>query len=263
MTGFPYRLASDETAPPRIGVVVLQVDETIEQDLRRLLPPDAVRLHITRIASGAELTPETIARMADDLDGAVRLLPDTGFDVIAYACTSGTTLIGAGRVTAKVRGARDTAHVTEPLSAALSALGHIGARSVGIVSPYIPSVAEPIRAAFQQAGLEVPMSISFGEKIEARVARIDPYSVFEAGREATRRGDIDCLFLSCTNLRTLDVIPALEAETGLPVLSSNQVLAWHAARLAGAKVSADAPGRLFTDDGETRKLPSIATDQAP
>jgi len=246
MSTFPYHLSAEDEGPPRVGVVVLQVDETVEQDLRRLIPPDAARVHVTRIASGAELTPETIARMADDLGGAVSLLPDVPFDVIAYACTSGTTLIGAGRVADKVRAWRRTCHVTDPLTAALAAFDHIGVHSVGIVSPYIQTVAEPIRAAFVAAGLEVPVSLSFGERIEAQVARIDPDCILAAGLEAAARARVDCLFLSCTNLRTLGIIDDLEAETGLPVLSSNQVLAWHASRLASVDLSRDGPGRLFS-----------------
>lgn len=246
MSGFPYRLSAEQTGSPRIGVVVLQVDETIEQDLHRLFLPDTIRLHVTRIPSGAELTPETIAGMAMDLEGAVHLLPDASFDVLAYACTSGTTMIGADRVAATLRDARRTEHVTDPLTAAIGAIRAIGAQSVGIVSPYIPSVCAPIRAAFVNAGVTVPVSISFGEKIEGNVARIDAESLVAAGLEAARAAP-DCLFLSCTNLRTLDIIETLETETGLPVLSSNQVLAWHLARLAGARLSSVAPGRLFAE----------------
>lgn len=245
MSQFPYRLSPETNAAPRIGVVVLQVDETIEQDLRRLFPPDTARLHVTRIPSGAELTPETIARMADDLEGAASLLPDVSYDVIAYACTSGTAHIGEKRVAEAVRAARRTAHVTSPLGSAIQAVNHLGAQALGIVSPYIPSVAEPIRTAIQEAGLSVPVSISFGESIEAHVARIEPDSIVAAGIDAARSGKIDCLFLSCTNLCTLDIIEQLEAETSLPVLSSNQVLAWHAARLAGLDLSPQAPSKLF------------------
>lgn len=244
MSGFPYRLSAEGAAAPRIGVVVLQVDETIEQDLRRLFSPGAARLHVTRVPSGAELTPETIAGMAGALEAAARLLPDVPHDVVAYACTSGTALIGAARVAETVRAGCRARHVTNPLSAALEAFAHIGARSVGLVSPYIPSVADPIRQTFVEAGQAVPVSISFGEKCEARVARIDPESILAAGLEAARSGEADCIFLSCTNLPTLDVVERLEAETGLAVLSSNQVLAWHAARLASLELSPAAPGKL-------------------
>jgi maleate isomerase len=43
----------------------------------------------------------------------------------------------------------------------------------------------------------------------------------------------------------LDLIAPLEAELGLPVLSSNQVLGWHMMQLARLKAPATAPGRLF------------------
>jgi len=42
------------------------------------------------------------------------------------------------------------------------------------------------------------------------------------------------VFLSCTNLPTYDVVPALEAELGIPVLSANLVTMWAALRVLGA-----------------------------
>jgi maleate isomerase len=40
----------------------------------------------------------------------------------------------------------------------------------------------------------------------------------------------EAVFLSCTNLPTYDVIPSLEAELGVPVLSANLVTMWAALR---------------------------------
>ena len=73
MNSFPYALQEDKR--PRLGLIVLQVDETIEQDFRCLLAPDAVRLHVSRVPSGAELTPNTIASMNATLPAAAALLP--------------------------------------------------------------------------------------------------------------------------------------------------------------------------------------------
>ena len=56
---------------------------------------------------------------------------------------------------------------------------------------------------------------------------------------------MDGLFLSCPNLRTLDVIEPLEEVLGKPVLGSNQVLAWHLLQAAGLSPEQHAPGRLF------------------
>lgn len=244
MPTFAYRL-SHATVQPRLGLIVLRVDETIEQDFRRLFDPSAA-LHVTRIASGEELTPETIATMESGLPAAARLLPPAvEFDAVGYACTSGTTLIGAGRVAALVAGACRTRAVTDPLTATIAATRFLGANRIGIVSPYIASVAEPIRAAFEGEGFRVLRAASFGERVEAKVARIDPASVIDAALSVARNKDIDMVFLSCTNLRTLDVIDGLENRLGIPVISSNLALAWDMARHANARFATSAPGRLL------------------
>lgn len=244
MAAYPYRL-SEPASIQRLGLIVLQVDETIEQDFRRLLAAETA-LHVTRIASGAELTPESIAEMEARLPAAAGLLPPAvRFDAVGYACTSGTTLIGAERVATLVGDACKTKAVTEPLTASIRAMRMLGARRIGFVSPYVASVAEPMQAAFEAAGLTVPCAVSFGEEVEARVARIEPASVAQAARDVAGGREVDMVFLSCTNLRTLDVIDGLEAELGIPVVSSNLALAWDMARRTGAPVAPSAPGRLM------------------
>jgi maleate isomerase len=242
MSAFPYRLL-DSTLPV-MGLIVLRVDETVEDDFRRYVSPDVARLHVSRVHSGDDLTPDSIAGMEGGLTAAAALLPPAAaFDVVGYACTSATAQIGAESVHALVASGTSTRTVTDPLTAALAAINHLGLGRVGIVSPYVPSVAEPLRRAFVAKGIAVPDTLSFGEEIEARVARIDPKSIAEAARALAGRCSLDGLFLSCTNLRTFDILPMLEAELGLPVLSSNQVLAWHMTRLAGVHVDRCVPGR--------------------
>jgi maleate isomerase len=75
------------------------------------------------------------------------------------------------------------------------------------------------------------------------MARIDPTSVANADREAAGSG-AEAIFLSCTNLRTLNVINDLEGEFSLPVPSSNLVQAWQMARLGHAPLAPHAPGYL-------------------
>lgn len=246
MTGFPYRLSGAIGTKATLGLIVLQVDETIEQDFRRLFVDAGVALYTSRIPSGAELNPDTIAAMEADLPRAAALLPPTAaFDAIGYACTSGTTLIGAARVAALIQGAARTHAVSDPLTAALAAMRAMDVSRPAIVSPYIDTVAGAIRAAFEWAGLRVPATLSFGEEVEARVARIDPLSIREAALEVGKAAEADAVFLSCTNLRTLDIIDELESALGKPVISSNQALGWQMARLSNAPVGPSAPGQLF------------------
>jgi maleate isomerase len=234
MSAAPYRLTPDTGTAATIGLIVLQVDETLEGEFRRLLPAPELALHVSRIPSGADLTPQTIARMAEDLPAAAALLPPAAqFDAVAYACTSGTSLIGPDRVERLVRSACRTRAVTTPLQAAVAALHHLGTRRIGLVSPYAPPVASGVRDALERQGIAIAHAVHFGERVEANVARIDPASIFEHSIEVARQqADIEAIFLSCTNMRTLDILAPLEAKLGLPVLSSNLALAWHLARLA-------------------------------
>lgn len=232
MTGVPYTLAETPEAG-RLGLVVLQVDETIESDFRRLLP-DNVTLHVSRVPSGAELTPETIAGMEHDLPAAVSLLPQAPeYDAVGYACTSGTTLLGADRVAGLIRANCKTRVVCNPLDAATDAFRHLGTPNIGLVSPYVASVSEPLARASETSGIAVRAALSFGEKIEANVARIDAPSIRAAAHEVAKTDGVEAVFLSCTNLRTLDILPDLEHELGLPVVSSNLALAWAMAGTLG------------------------------
>lgn len=229
----PYRLTDRIGSRATLGLIVLQTDETLEQDFRRLFTGTDVAMYVSRVPSGADVTPATLAAMEDELPRAASLLPPSlAYDAIGYGCTSGATIIGAERVAELLRGAARVAAVSNPLSAVVAGLSALGARRIGMVTPYIESVTAPMRAALGAAGFEVTSCVSFDEAEEARVARIHPASIAKAAI-AAGRGDAEAVFLSCTNLRTLDVIEEIEAELGKPVISSNQALAWHMAQLAG------------------------------
>ena len=243
-TSLPYTLTQDRRV--RLGLIVLRADETIEDDFRRLFDPRQVQLHISRVHSGDTVTPGALKAMEHRLTGAASLFPEGArFDAIGYGCTSGAVMIGPERVRALIGGVCRTGAITDPFSAALAAIRALGLRRVGILSPYVASVAEPLCTAFAQAGLEVPLALSFGEDTEANVVRIDPGSIKSAAKRLVAAGGMDGIFLSCTNLRTLDLLEELEAEIGLPVLSSNQVLAWHLGALAACRVSLPRSDRLF------------------
>lgn len=86
---------------------------------------------------------------------------------------------------------------------------------------------------------------SFLEGRDSVVARIAPAWIAAAVRRVTSVHRPDAVFVSCTSLRVLDVIPDLEAELDLPVVSSNTALLWHGLRLAGIDDPVPVGGRLF------------------
>lgn len=246
MTRVPYTLTGPIGARGTLGLIVLQEDETIEQDFRRFFPAGDIAVYASRIPSGADLTPETLSAMEAALPRAAGLFPSMlEFDAIAYACTSGATVIGTDRVAALILGAAKVRAVTDPLTATMAALSHVGARRIALVSPYVAEVSDSMRAVLARHSVETVTFASFEEQVEARVARIAPASIRDAAMRIGQGPEADAVFLSCTNLQTLDIIDDLEAALGKPVISSNQALAWHMARIAGIGAVPQGCGRLM------------------
>jgi maleate isomerase len=231
MTVYPFTTDPDDRRPP-MGLIVLQVDETLEREMHALLG-DAPPVYVSRIPSGLRVTPETLGEMAGHLGRAADLLPKArSYGVVGYACTSAAAVIGSDRVAALVRQTCDTAEVTDPLRAAISCARHHRIERLALLSPYIAEVNEPLRARFAAAGLSTEVFGTFAEAEEAKVARISRSSIVEAACDLCAGAEVDGIFLSCTNLRTLEAIPEIEQRINKPVMSSNQALCWHMGMLA-------------------------------
>ena len=242
---FTYDLAPQLGTRATIGLVTLQSDETIEHDMRRIFPLDGVACYVTRVPSGTEVTNDTLAEMEGNLTGAARLFPlPARFDVVGYGCTSRTCVIGADTVAGMIKKGCETKAVTDPLTSLIAACEQLGVRRLAVLSPYVAEVNTSLISALGRAGIEVALLGTFNEEREEFAARIAPESIAEAAETLAKQGDFDAIFLSCTNLRTLDVIDRIEAAAALPVLSSNQVLGWHMTRLAGVE-PARRVGRLM------------------
>ncbi|MHA6326865.1 maleate cis-trans isomerase family protein [Roseivivax sp. CAU 1753] len=246
-SSIPFAYDSVEADEVRIGLIVLSADESLERDFRALIPA-RVNLLTSRVPSGDAVTEETLGAMAAALPAAARLLPQARkFAAVGYGCTSGAAVIGRAEVARLVAEGVPTDAVSNPVSAVVAACAALGVTRLAVLSPYVAAVSDRLRGALLSEGIETPVFGSFNEAAEEKVVRIAPHSIIAAGRALLASGGAEALFLSCTNLRTLRVIAPLEDALGLPVLSSNQVLAWHMLRLAGIAHRPPGMGRLFAD----------------
>ena len=75
METVPYALSESRDRDRVLGVIVLATDETLEKELRSLVPDTGYILHHTRIPSAPDVTPETLASMADHIPAAMSLFP--------------------------------------------------------------------------------------------------------------------------------------------------------------------------------------------
>jgi len=243
----PYATDSGIAARARIGLLVLASDFTIEHEWRRIMTGlDGVALYQSRLLNDSQITPETLRAMEPRIAASADLiLPGHKLDVVAYGCTSGAMAIGEEQVFARIREVRPGAKCTTPVTAAFAAFQALGARRIGVLTPYRADVNRIVADYIRARGFDVPVFGSFNEQNDGIVARITPASIRQGVAAIVARTKVDCVFVSCTSIRLAEAARSIETETGIPVTSSNHAMAWHALRLAGVDDSQPQWGRLF------------------
>jgi maleate isomerase len=226
---------------PQRGVgIVAPFDFALDRELWRWVPDD-VSLHLTRTPFVPVEVSLDQARLVSEhatLREGVQALCAVAPQVVAYACTSGSFVGGATgerSMTAAMEEAGEIPSLTTS-GALLAALQEIGARRVAVVTPYTKSVTDSLEDFLGEGGIAVTGRSYLG--LTREIWRVPYRDVVDMARDAVAGDAPDALFISCTNLPTYDVIPQLEAELRMPVLSANQVTLWDALRRIGKEAVA-------------------------
>ena len=231
--------------PPRLGLIALATDLTVERDAARLIGPEEAAVHATRVAFDNPTTPETLRAIAPRLGEAAALLaPDVPLAGIGFACTSASVAIGDRAVAEAVAEGRPGVPVATPVSAAVAAFEALGVSRVALLTPYLARTAEPMVEWFEAAGLAVVRAACFGMADDRDMARVDPDALAEAALAMDAPG-VEGVFVSCTALPALSVAGRIEAALGRPVVTSNGALLWAIRRLAGLPGGPPGFGRLM------------------
>jgi len=241
-TGFD----SGRHARAKIGFVVLATEQTVEDDMFTLRP-EGVGIHFARAPIPDSITVETLARQVDDLaPAAATLLPDGSLDVVCYACTSGSLVIGEERVHDELRKGAPGAQATSLIASVLAALRAVGARRIAVATPYLDAINHQEAAYMNAAGFEITAIRGLNVEKDSDMIRLRPDYLAEFAASVDS-ADADAVFISCGALRSLDIVDTLEQKLGKPVICSNQAMMWHCLRLAGIPDRLDGYGSLFRD----------------
>jgi len=240
------RFDAGNHARAKIGYVLLATEQTVQDDVMRLRPP-GVGVHFTRAAIADSITNESLAAQADLLaDCAATLLPDGSLDVVCYACTSGSLVIGEERVFSELKRGAPGAIATSLISGVIRALREVEARRIVVATPYLDEVNRREVEYLEQAGFEVLSLCGLNLEKDSDMVRVAADFIAEFAL-AQDRADADAIFVSCGALRTLDVIADIEASAGKPAICSNQAMIWDCLRLAGIDDRFEGYGRLLSD----------------
>jgi len=240
----------------RIGLLVPSVNTVVEPEVNALLPDgyDAFATRMRNSKGGAE----DMARMCEHVDRGVDELLSARIDVIAFACTAGSFFKGDEGERAlkeQLRGSGNVKTVTTA-GAVASALHEVGAKRVSMVTPYDPHLNRLEVCYLTENGFDVVSEAGMGVA-EAFDIGLLPVSEVMSYALAHLDPRADALFLSCTNLPTIQVIEALEREAGVPVVTSNQATFWECLRTLGFMGRIDGYGQLLRQF-QTSLIPAAA-----
>lgn len=192
-------------------------------------------------------SPEKLAAGAAELEERVSPEP---LDAVMWACTSGSFVYGLEGVHRQAEQLAEVAGVpaASTSQAFVAALDSLGIYRVAVAASYPEEVAGLFADFLAASGVEVAAMGSAGIATAAEVGTLDGDRVIDLAirHDAPAAG---ALLIPDTALHTLEVIPALEARLGKPVLTANQVTIWHGLQLADAPTVSPLLGTLFSSGG--------------
>ena len=215
--------------------------------------PDGVNWHIagTPRDTEADITPaitrERLFAMAENpnIEAAAAKLPALGVQAIGYGCTSASYVRGVGgdtdistRITEATRLPSTTTSTT-----AVQALKLLGISRVAVLSPHVDELNERLRGFLEGHGMEV-VHLRGLNKLRG-IEHIPQEEIYELVVQLVDRPEADGIFISCTGMRTSNILSPLEDTTGKPVVSALQSTIWGTLRLADAPVELPGLGSLF------------------
>ncbi|WP_299628704.1 Asp/Glu racemase [uncultured Tateyamaria sp.] len=238
----------------RLGVLVPFTNGNLEPDLV-LMRPDGVSLHSARMGGYDEDEVPDAAQMqglgAADLDGPLSLLLGVKPDVVIYGCTSATLTHGPAfdRALADRIAAASGAKTVTAAGALVHALTALNVKKIGFASPYVPAINDMAVGFLGDLGFE---TVSRAE-VDATLGNheqgaLDPDAVYALGLRANSVA-AEAIVLSCTEMRSVEVIDRLEQRLGKPVVTSNQAIMFETLGALGIGGGMQGFGQLLEKGG--------------
>jgi maleate cis-trans isomerase len=221
-------MAVEYGAEGLLGVLTPQANTTVEPELAILLPPRMAMLN-ARLTSPKPTVAERLVDYVDGLDAAVTQFANAPVGAIAFACTGASYLVGAAAEDAAV--ARLEARTGVPFitaaRAVCDAFRALGARRIGLVSPYPPDLTGASAAYWTSRGFTLGRIVAAA----APEAAFHPIYAMSAGSAAEALAGmagagVEAIIMLGTGMPTLKPILDHPSVDGAPVISCMTALGW-------------------------------------
>lgn len=227
----------------RIGHIAPAILDTSSEEMRKLLPAGVLHVGLTISEPIQTLGAEQAAAAFDRMVEAGKRLAAEKVDA----------LICGGAPVALSKGPAGDAELAEQLRVAthlpvvtangvvVDGLRTLGARRVIAVSPFIDARNQEIKTFLEASGFSVAGTQGLGLTKNIDFASQSPDAAFALARGAAKaHPDADAIYIACPRWPSVDIIAALEADTGMGVVAAPAAMVWGA--LKAVKIFDCQPG---------------------
>jgi maleate isomerase len=229
----------------RIGMLLPSTNSVAEPQIYKMLP-DGVTFHTTRLKLKGSRESDIMGMIAGVEDGA-KLLEDASPDLIVFHCTA-ASMFKTGmddEIIGRIERATGLP-ATSTSKAVLDAFHALDVHRIALTTPYIRETNEREVAFLESHQIKVlsetGMDIA-GDGLQ--MAAVEPGTWYRRVK-AQRDEAADAYFISCTAIRSAEIIEPLERDLDKPVVTSNQAMVWHCLKKAGVREARPGYGRLMT-----------------
>ncbi len=216
----------------------------MEQEFN-LMRPKKSTVHTARIRL-REVVVSELLDMEKEMVGEALKLADAKVDVIAFGCTSGSLIRGLGydkEIVSRIEKATNTPAVATA-GAVVKALKALNVSKISAITPYIDEINILEKKFLEQNGFTVVKIEGLGITDNLKIGG-QKLETIKRMAELVDTSQSEGIFLSCTNLPTVEVVAGLEKKLGKPVISSNTATMWYMLKRLGYKLAVGGYGSLF------------------
>ena len=232
----------------RIGVLLPPGNVSVEREFAAFVPAN-VAVNYNRLSRPHSVsTKSSLLSMIPSLERAARDLAQVHPEVILFACTSGSFLEGRGNEDELARRIREYTGIRGITTsmAVIDALNALRMKRVYMITPYPDDINDEEVAFLAHYGVDVTGYDSFRCEVTEGTAALSSQAVAElALTHRDEIGQCDGLFISCTQLLTMDRVEFLENALNRPVVTSNQATLFAGLNAVGVNTRGLSGGRLF------------------
>ena len=223
--------------PRRLGMLVPSSNTVLEPETAKLLPRDgSVTTHVSRIGVVTiSADKESLGQFeSGQFIAASTLLADAQVDLILWNGTAASWLgfEWDARIVKAIEG-HTAIRATTAVIAINMRLAALGAKRVGLVTPYVAALEDKIIANYAAIGINVVSAERLDLTENTAYAAVSPERIGDMVRTVAATVP-DAIVIMCTNLAGASVAEPLGQALGIPVVDSVRVAIEHSCEVLAA-----------------------------